>query len=89
MEEPSTLRALIKTYLLHNGWKNDVSSNCEEPDDFWYHPTLGVRPFETAVVWQMTQEGAYGDRCSGWREGPRIPVPVRAAETEPATYVGV
>jgi hypothetical protein len=33
--EKSTLRALIKTYLLHNGWTNDGP-------EFWHHPTLGV-----------------------------------------------
>lgn len=67
------LRKKIKKHLLQNGWTNldherrKAGWNVTTNDQYWYHPTLGIRDFETAVIWQMTQEGSYPRTVPGWR----------------------
>jgi hypothetical protein len=69
-----SLRKKIKKHLLKNGWVNldqerrkagwNISHTA---DRSWYHPTLGCRDFETAIIWQMIQEESYPENVPGWR----------------------
>jgi len=68
------LRAMIRGYLIEAGY---TVSETPDGTECWYHPTLGVRGFEDALIWQMTKEGAYGEQVSGWRS-ISVPMPVRA-----------
>lgn len=66
--EGPTLREVIADYLHDKGYEGTLDKPAS-----WRHSSMGVRDFETCVIQQMANEGAYGKTVCGWRD---VQVPV-------------